>query len=83
MGERDIERAKRVHQNVNENRAKNTVLFIGDGMSLATSVAGRILIGQQSPGASGEEHVTAIDKFPHVGLVKTYNGRRRRQRSNL
>ena len=54
--------------------AKNVVLMIGDGMSLATSVAGRIFIGQESKGQTGEEHMTAMDKMPHIGLLKTYSG---------
>lgn len=38
-----------------EKRAKNVILFIGDGMGYPTQSAGRILIG-------GEEFYTSIDK---------------------
>ena len=47
-------------------KAKNVILFIGDGMGYPSQTAGRILAG-------GEEHDTAIDKMPWSGSVKTYN----------
>jgi alkaline phosphatase len=49
--------------------AKNVVLVVGDGMSLATVTAARILRGQQL-GMSGEEHQLAFEKFPHLALAK-------------
>jgi alkaline phosphatase len=52
--------------------AKNIILFIGDGMSLATVTAARILEGQQL-GLSGEEHSLSFGNFPFTGLSKTYN----------
>uniref|UniRef100_A0A1Y1MBS6 alkaline phosphatase n=1 Tax=Photinus pyralis TaxID=7054 RepID=A0A1Y1MBS6_PHOPY len=51
--------------------AKNVILFIGDGMSMATLTATRIHLGQKS-GSSGEETELSFDKFPYVGLSKTY-----------
>ena len=41
-------------------------------MSIATVTAGRIYIGQKS-GANGEEHNLSFERFPAVGLAKTYN----------
>ncbi|EEB13659.1 Alkaline phosphatase, tissue-nonspecific isozyme precursor, putative [Pediculus humanus corporis] len=52
--------------------ARNVILFVGDGMSLTTITASRILKGQRG-GRSGEEQDLAWDKFPAVALVKTYN----------
>ncbi len=52
--------------------AKNIILFVGDGMSLATVTAARILDGQQL-GMSGEEHSLSFGNFPFTGLSKTYN----------
>ena len=52
--------------------AKNVILFLGDGMSLDTVVASRILEGQ-GRGESGEENALAFESFPHVALVRTYN----------
>lgn len=59
-------------QNLNKNRAKNLILFLGDGMGVSTVTAARILKGQLS-GQSGEETLLEMDKFPFVSLAKTYN----------
>lgn len=56
----------------NTRRARGIVLFVGDGMSLATVTASRIYAGQQL-GKNGEEHQLYFESFPHVGLSKTYN----------
>lgn len=53
-------------------RARNIILFVGDGMSLTTVSAARILEGQQL-GGTGEEHFLYFEQFPHVALSKTYN----------
>lgn len=53
-------------------RARNVILFVGDGMSLPTVAAARILAGQRA-GASGEEHRLAWEEFPATALVRTYN----------
>jgi alkaline phosphatase len=52
-------------------RARNVVLFIGDGMGLSTVTAARILEGQRR-GAAGEENLLAFEQLPHVALAKTY-----------
>ncbi len=52
--------------------ARNLILFVGDGMSLPTVAAARILEGQRG-GASGEEHLLAWEHFPATGFSKTYN----------
>ena len=52
--------------------ARNVILFIGDGMGVATVTAARIFDGQ-SKGMSGEEHALPFESFPNVALVKTYN----------
>ncbi|KAF7383348.1 hypothetical protein HZH66_012698 [Vespula vulgaris] len=55
-----------------ENRAKNVIVFIGDGMGSSTITAGRILTGQ-SKGLSGEEYKLVFEDFPSTGFSKTYN----------
>jgi len=55
-----------------QGRARNVILFIGDGMSLTTVAAARILAGQRN-GMPGEEHVLPWEHFPYTGLLKTYN----------
>lgn len=53
-------------------RAKNVILFVGDGMSLTTVAAARILEGQRA-GHPGEENRLSWENFPHTALSKTYN----------
>lgn len=59
-------------QALNTNKAKNIILFLGDGMGVPTVTAARILKGQLN-GQSGEETQLEMDKFPFVSLAKTYN----------
>jgi len=51
--------------------AKNAILFIGDGMGIATVTASRIYEGQQR-GASGEENLLSFETLPYTALSKTY-----------
>ena len=53
-------------------RAKNVILFIGDGMGISTITAARIYAGQKR-GENGEENVLSFENFNNVALVKTYN----------
>ena len=53
-------------------RAKNVILFLGDGMSLTTVAAARILEGQRK-GNPGEENFLSWEQFPHTAFSKTYN----------
>lgn len=55
-----------------QHRARNVIIFIGDGMGVATVSAARIFAGQQQ-GRPGEEHQLAFEGFDHTALVKTYN----------
>lgn len=48
---------------LNTNRAKNIIMFLGDGMSLPTVAATRMYLG-------GEEEQLSFEKFPHFGLSK-------------
>jgi alkaline phosphatase len=56
-------------------QARNVILFVGDGMSLATVAAARIFDGQQK-GESGESNALHFERFRHTGLAKTYNTNR-------
>lgn len=64
--------AQAAERGATSGRAKNVILFVGDGMSLTTVAAARILEGQRM-GRPGEEHVLSWEKFPHTGFSKTYN----------
>nr|XP_061790996.1 alkaline phosphatase-like [Nerophis lumbriciformis] len=56
----------------NLHKAKNIILFLGDGMGVTTVTAARILKGQMEK-QSGEETSLVMDTFPHLALSKTYN----------
>jgi alkaline phosphatase len=53
-------------------KAKNVILFVGDGMGISTITAARILAGQLE-GEMGEEHQLSFETMPFSGFVKTYN----------
>ena len=53
-------------------RAKNVILFVGDGMGIATVTAARILEGQRR-GGTGEENLLAFERLPFTAFSKTYN----------
>ncbi|MDX2233073.1 MAG: alkaline phosphatase, partial [Hyphomonadaceae bacterium] len=52
-------------------RARNVIIFVGDGMGVTTVTATRIFAGQRQ-GKDGESHTLAMDTFPHVALSRTY-----------
>lgn len=56
----------------NHRKAKNIILFVGDGMGVSTVTAARILDGQQK-GGPGEENMLSFEHFPYTALAKTYN----------
>jgi alkaline phosphatase len=53
-------------------KAKNVILFVGDGMSLTTVAAARILDGQRK-GGPGENNRLSWENFPSTALSRTYN----------
>ena len=59
-------------QNTHGDKAKNVILFVGDGMGVSTLTAARILEGQLK-GNPGEESYLSFEKFPYSALAKTYN----------
>ncbi|HUU73240.1 MAG TPA: alkaline phosphatase, partial [Burkholderiales bacterium] len=55
-----------------EGRARNVILFVGDGMGVSTVTAARILEGQLK-GGLGEENLLAFEQLPYLALSKTYS----------
>lgn len=55
-----------------EARAKNVILFVGDGMGVSTLTAARIYAGQRL-GGDGESHRMAMETLPHAALSRTYS----------
>lgn len=58
-----VSRKINIERTLNENKAKNIIMFLGDGMSLATVAATRMYMGNEKNSLSFEE-------FPHFGLTK-------------
>ncbi|XP_034486228.1 alkaline phosphatase 4 [Drosophila innubila] len=71
--EKIIGQAKSAKENSYQRKAKNIIIFIGDGMGLSTISAGRIYKGQYLKHGHGEEETLSFDDFPYTGLAKTYN----------
>ncbi|MBI3246654.1 MAG: alkaline phosphatase [Deltaproteobacteria bacterium] len=69
-GQRAVQGAQQLKPRAN--RAKNVILFVGDGMGITTVTAARILEGQLR-GESGEDNSLSFEKFPYVALSKTYS----------
>lgn len=64
--------ARKIADQPNVGRAKNIVLFVGDGMSIPTMTAARIYEGQ-SRGVDGESNVLSFEELlPYTALSKTY-----------
>lgn len=69
-GANAVDEAKKQFPNVR--RAKNVILFVGDGMGISTVTAARILAGQLQ-GKSGEENQLTFEQLPYLALSKTYS----------
>lgn len=69
-GEQFIADAKKLLPNTG--RAKNVILFVGDGMGISTITAARILEGQMR-GRTGEENRLFFETLPYAALSKTYS----------
>ncbi len=53
-------------------KAKNVIIFIGDGMGISTITAARIYAGQKQ-GVDGESYKLAMETLPHMALSRTYS----------
>lgn len=64
--------ARHASERIDRRRARNVILFIGDGMGISTVTAARILEGQRA-GGNGEDHQLAFETLPFLALSKTYS----------
>ncbi|MGJ8620011.1 MAG: alkaline phosphatase [Methylophilaceae bacterium] len=53
-------------------KAKNVILFIGDGMGVSTVTGSRIFEGQRRD-IDGERNQLSFEKLPYLALAKTYS----------
>src|SRR6185312_10870158 len=52
-------------------RAKNVIVFLGDGMSIPTIAAAHVMAGQRK-GVDGESYRLSFERFPFSALSRTY-----------
>ena len=52
-------------------RAKNVIVFLGDGMSISTIAAAHVMAGQRK-GVDGESYRLSFERFPFSALSRTY-----------
>ncbi len=64
--------AAKLAQKPNTHRAKNIILFIGDGMGITTVTAARIYGGQKA-GHDGASNKLAFEQLPYSALSRTYS----------
>lgn len=57
--------------NADKPKARNVIVFLGDGMSITTIAAAHILAGQRQ-GLDGESYRLSFEKFPFTALSRTY-----------
>jgi alkaline phosphatase len=67
-GKQAVEKNKAARPN--NHKAKNVILFVGDGMGIATVTAARILDGQQR-GVDGEFNRLSFEQFPYSAFSVT------------
>jgi len=67
----EAELQKIIDRKPNTGKAKNVILFVGDGMSIPTITASRIFDGQKK-GVDGESNKLSFEELPYVALSKTY-----------
>jgi alkaline phosphatase len=63
---------QRLAQRPNTSRAKNVIIFVGDGMSIPTVTAARIYAGQKQ-GRDGVSNKLTMETFPYSALSRTYS----------
>ena len=63
--------ARKIAEQPNVRRAKNVILFVGDGMSIPTLAASRIYEGQ-ARGVDGESNLLSFERLPYTALARTY-----------
>lgn len=58
---------QQIKRQQNNNAAKNVILFLGDGMSMATLAATRMYMNN-----GNENETLSFERFPHSAMSKTY-----------
>ena len=69
LGKKSIQAAHEKLKNQNNGKAKNVIMFLGDGMGLATVAAAR-LYQKETRGLSKEGTYLTWERFPFAGLSR-------------
>lgn len=77
-GRQELDKAKLTYKSLRETKAKNIIVFLGDGMSIETLTASRIYKAQRkaeltNATVNGEENLLAFERFPHAALSRVSN----------
>jgi alkaline phosphatase len=67
LGQEELSRA--LNRQPITRRAKNVILFVGDGMGVSTVTAARIFQGQRQ-NKTGEEGLLFFERFPNIAHAK-------------
>ena len=74
----EVRQAEKVTENLNKNKAKYSIIFLGDGMGIPSITAGRIYSGQKLGMINAESYKTGIDKVANEGHTQCGNRFKRR-----
>ncbi|ESN96159.1 hypothetical protein HELRODRAFT_185068 [Helobdella robusta] len=72
LGRQRIEKISKTADNLKRNKAKNVILFLGDGMGLSTIAAARVYRAQRE-GLKHEKTYLTMETLPYAGLSRTYS----------
>ena len=70
----EISKSEKIYEKLNTRKARNVIIFVGDGMSLVTVTASRLYKSHKEGKANIEASLLFFETFPHVGLSKVTNG---------
>ncbi len=65
----ELQNAVNIADNLNKNKAKNVIMFIGDGMGISTLSSARLYNAENRNLLKTDIYLT-WEKFPHVGLSR-------------
>jgi alkaline phosphatase len=69
LADKELEEAIDAQNNIKNFKAKNVIMFLGDGMGISTIAAAR-LYNAENKNLKGSKMYLSWEKFPHVGLSR-------------
>ena len=71
-GKQELMDALHIQDHIIHGRAKNVILFIGDGLGISTTAATRMWQYQQRSTGTIQDAQMSYEKLPHVGLAMVH-----------